>query len=189
MIRTVVGGVLVVLALAGIWFVSQTRGNKTVEHSSPPAEAVGQAPAATEHAKTKLPPPEDFPDVTLTGEDGKTYSSRELAAGGTVVLFIDLVCPPCSEAVQKWQAAYDDHVVDRLFGVTFYPIEQITAYRSAHALTFPIYQDGQQVYKTEHNLTRFPFMLYVGASGIMRGGSYDEKAPIDSAEVASRLAM
>lgn len=189
MTRTIVIGVLLVVAVAGLYMVIQTRDDGAAQPPNPPVETAQQETPPPELAQQPLPPPEDFPDVPLTGLDGQVHSSRELAAGGSVVLFIDLHCPPCSEVVQKWQAAYDDHVVDRVFVVTAYPLEEIVAYRDARALTLPIYQDSQAVFKTEHNLVRFPFTLYVGASGIMRGGTYDPRTPLDGAEAARRMAM
>lgn len=125
------------------------------------------------------------------GADGRTYSSRELVAGGSVVLFLDLHCPPCSEVARRWQAAIDDGLVpaDRVFAVAFYSLDEIAAYRTDNLLTMPIYADTAKTFRTEHNVVDFPLVIYVGESGFMRGGSRDTKSPIDGEDVARRLAQ
>lgn len=165
------------VGVAGVYVGSRVRGSADPPH------------LPLELASHQLPLGEPFPDVPLIGADGHTRSSRELVAGGSVVLFLDLDCPPCTDLARRWQTAIDDRLVapDRVFAVCYYPRDAIADYRETQGLTLPVFQDSLQTFRTVHGVDRFPLAVTVGASGFVRGTSYDSVSPIDLAEVASRL--
>jgi peroxiredoxin len=168
------------VGVAGVYVGGRTRGR--VDSARSPHQSL-------ELANHQLPLGDPFPDVPLIGADGHTRSSRELAAGGSVVLFLDLDCPPCTDLAHRWQAAIDHRLVepDRVFAVCYYPRHLIADYRAAQGLTLPVYQDSLQTFRTIHGVDRFPLAVTVGASGLVRGTSYDSVSPIDLVEVTNRL--
>ena len=125
-----------------------------------------------------------FPEVSLTGEDGRTAGTGELRGNdGCVILFLDLGCPPYGEMAQKWQEALDSGQPPglRVFGVTNHPVEAIEGFRLDYGTRFPIYQDAGKVFLNTYDVDRFPLEVIIGASGKIRGVSYDAESPVDPA--------
>jgi peroxiredoxin len=160
-------------------------GAKVRDH----AGAAPRASLRAEMVQPRLPIGEPFPDLPLTDLDGRIVSSRDLAAGGSVVLFLDLECPPCTDLARRWQTALDDGAVEagQVWGVSYHPRERIEEYREAHGLDLPIYEDAGQRFRTDHRIDRFPLAVTVGASGLVRDTSYDSASPIDPEAVEARL--
>ncbi len=142
-----------------------------------------------ELARHRLPVGEPFPAVPLQDAAGLTRSSTELVGGGSVVLFVDLECEPCTDLVLRWQAALDAGAIapGTVWGVSYYPRPDIEDYRDRHALTMPIYGDSLQVFRSEYLVEHFPLAVTVGGSGLVRGTSYDSVSPIDFGELAAKL--
>jgi peroxiredoxin len=131
-----------------------------------------------------------FPDVALIGPSGEQVYSGSLVGEGSVVLFLDLECPPCEVMTAKWQAAADDNVVfpGRLWAVTYFPRQYVDDYVKQHNITFPVYVDSLQTFHHKYEVNRFPLEVVVGVSGHIRSMSYNSEAPVDAGRVAELLA-
>ena len=149
-----------------------------------------QAPVLpAELARHRLPVGEPFPDVPLRDAAGHTRSSADLAKGGSVVLFLDLDCTPCTDLVLRWQDALEAGAVEpgRVWGVSHYPRAAIDDYVRELGLTLPVYSDSLRVFHDEYRVEYFPLAVTVGGSGLVRGISYDSVSPINFTELAEKL--
>ncbi len=137
-----------------------------------------------------LPQDGDFPDVTVIDADGEPRRCRDLVAGGTVVLFLDLECSPCTDMARRWQDALGRGVIApaQLWAITVYPRDAITAYQDDNGFTFPIYEDRDQVFRHDYGVKQYPLEVTVGASGKIRRTTFDSVTPIDPHALAARLA-
>jgi len=134
---------------------------------------------------------DDLPDVTLTVAGGYTETCAELLSErGSIVLFLDLECPPCVVMCQRWQRALDDGEVDdtQVFGITNHPQDAVAAFLSENNITFPVHQDAAGEFRKQYEVDRFPLEVVVGASGRVRSLSYDSVSPVDFNDLAQRLA-
>lgn len=122
-----------------------------------------------------------FPDVPLVGPDGETAYTGSLAGDGSVVLFLDLDCPPCDAMSARWQAAWDADAIlpGRLWGVTYFPRDVVEQYARDHNIGFPIYVDSLRTFHTQYEVNRFPLEVVVGSSGLIRSTSYDSESPVE----------
>jgi peroxiredoxin len=128
-----------------------------------------------------------FPNVEVVGEKGDIRRTGDLlGSGGSVVLFLDLECPPCNDMALKWQSAVDKREVEaeRVWGITFHSTEVIRTYKAENGLRFPIFTDSLQTFLRDYEVNRFPLEVIVGASGKIRSTSYDSESPIDLARLA-----
>lgn len=176
-------GWLVLVFLVGVGGVLV--GGRMRDRATP--EAAPVLPA--ELARHRLPIGEPFPAVPLLDAAGRTRSSADLAKGGSVVLFLDLDCTPCTDLVLRWQDALDAGAIEpgRVWGVCHYPRAAIDDYMQEHGLTLPVYSDSLQVFRDEYLVEYFPLAVTVGGSGLVRGFSYDSVSPINFTELAERL--
>jgi peroxiredoxin len=110
-----------------------------------------------------------FPDVAVEGEGRAGWTTGELVSQGAVVLFLDLDCPPCTDVAVSWQELLESgRELPPIFGITTSDAERIADYREDMALTFAIYSDQAQRFRTDWNVRRYPLQVIVD-----RGGTVD----------------
>lgn len=170
----VVGGAGLAL---GQWLGDRFRGNAAREVSALVPASLLDAGMA-------------FPDVALSGAHGEaTRTGERLPDNGVVVLFLDMECPPCVDMATRWQRALDEGAIDdgQLYAVTYHRQEVIDRFAEMHGLTFPIYRDAEQTFRSQFEVDRFPLQVVVGRSGMIRGTSYDSTSDIDFDNVYRQL--
>ncbi|HWO56271.1 MAG TPA: redoxin domain-containing protein, partial [bacterium] len=129
---------------------------------------------------------EEFPDVPVMRADSSVRPTSDLLAGGGVVIFMELGCPPCSVMALQWNEAlrgWSDP--PPVFGIAAASLERIAAYRDKLGLAFPVYSDTGDVYATAYQVVDYPMRLVIDADRIIRARSYDARAPIDTAQVSA----
>jgi len=156
---------------------------------------VGRALRARTHSVVE-PPPFPFhvgdvmPDVALVDSLGARVQSATLVQpDGAVVLFLDPECDGCTAMSARWEHAIADGAIDtaRVFGISRAPAAATQPYRSAHGLSYPIYQDVEDTFLGRYGLASYPLEIVVGQSGTIRSLSDDSVTPIDAEEVRRLL--
>ncbi len=124
-----------------------------------------QVKASAPRPTFKLDDP--FPSVDLSIGDEAFVLTDELLTEGAVVLFMDLDCAPCTELARQWDEAVTGGEVaaGRVFGITAYPEEAITAYRNDNDIKLPIYHDYDNVFMHDYDVRVFPTEVIVSADG------------------------
>jgi len=163
---------------------------------------MGQRQLAPEASTFQLPevilkPGAQLPEVALSAPAGEQQSTLQLVAeSGAVVLFLDLDCSPCTEAVGRWQVALDEATLGDgqwqeqvdprlpLVGITRDALERIPLYRALNGLTFPIYHDAGVVLRDEYLIQSFPFYVVVDRGGKVLTDGVDQ---VLAAEEVKRL--
>ncbi len=131
-----------------------------------------------------------FPDAAVADTDGRLRRTAELIEdSGSVVLFLDLECPPCVNMALRWQDALDNALVEegKVWAISYHTSEVIRNFMEENDLRFPIYTDSSQTFLKEYEVNRFPLEVVVGTSGRIRSLSYDSESPIDFAHLAELL--
>ncbi len=161
---------------------------------------MGQRQIAPESATFQLPevilkPGAQLPEVALSAPAGEQLSSLQLLAeSGAVVLFLDLDCSPCTEAVGRWQVALDEATLGDgqwleqvdprlpLIGITRDAIDRIAPYRALHGLTFPIYHDAGARLRDDYLIQSFPFYVVAARDGKVLANGVDQVLAADQLE-------
>ena len=145
------------------------------------------APAVVEAPDFPFMPGDAFPDVRLADSLGTEVGSVELVATkhGAVGLFLDPNCVGCSAMATRWEQALSEGVVEseHVVAITSEDAAANARYRSAHALSYPIYQDVESAFLERHGVVTYPMEVVVGASGVIQAVSGDSKTPIDGESI------
>lgn len=132
-----------------------------------------------------------FPDVPVVGEDGTAHGTRALVAGrGSVVMFLDLDCPPCGEMASRWQAALDQGELSGVpvIGIATAEPGAVLAYKDEHGLRLPIFADPAGLFEgAPHHVSSFPFRVVVGRSGRIEATSVRPDEEPDAASLRELL--
>jgi peroxiredoxin len=149
------------------------------------------APAVVEAPDFPFMPGDVFPDVRLADSLGAEVGSVELVASkrGAVVLFLDPNCEGCSAMATRWEQAVSEGVIapERVFGITSEAAAMNAQYRTAHSLSYPIYQDVESAFLERHGVVTYPMEVVVGPSGTIQALSTDSKTPIDGESVRALI--
>jgi peroxiredoxin len=132
-----------------------------------------------------------FPDAELVDHNIELRRTGQLIGGyGSIVLFLDLECPPCISMAVKWQDALANSMIEegRVWGISYHSSEVVKTFKEENDLHFPIFTDSMQTFLKEYEVNRFPLEVIVGSSGRIRSLSYDSESSIDFTRVAEMLA-
>jgi peroxiredoxin len=121
-----------------------------------------------------------FPSLQLLTEWGDSVASDALLAGGGVVLFLDLECPPCVDMARKWNRAVRDDVVaaDQVVAITAQVPVAIARFRQEEDLQFNLYQDPAAAFLANGWITSFPVEVIVGDDGAVVSVTDNAHAPV-----------
>jgi peroxiredoxin len=132
-----------------------------------------------------------FPDAEIVDNHTELRRTGELIGDrGSIVLFLDLECPPCIKMAVKWQDALYNNMIEEglVWGISYHSYEVVQTFREENDLHFPIFTDSMQTFLKEYEVNRFPLEVVVGSSGRIRSLSYDSESPIDFTRLAEMLA-
>ncbi|HEX2251918.1 MAG TPA: redoxin domain-containing protein [Thermoanaerobaculia bacterium] len=149
-----------------------------------------RAPASSAVAASNLQPGAELPDRAVVAPDGASHSTRELVAGGAVVMFLDLDCEPCGHMVTRWQEAIDEGELTGvdILGITTDAGERVPGYRSDKGLSFPIYVDPAGALFQDAEVTSVPLVVFVGPDGQVTGNRSDYRLAIEGDAIRDLVA-
>ncbi len=167
-----------VVAVAGVWLGMASRTSQ-----SAPIEV-------EEEFHSKLTEGTIFPDLTLVDEAGDLVQTSSLIGEqGTVVLFMELGCPPCEIVCERWQGMLDDSATGgmKVIGISTSPPRHVIGYKVEQGLRFPVYSDTTYQFVKTYEVTNFPMVVALDETGMIKWHTYDAQAEISIGELTAAL--
>lgn len=151
LILMVIGGGLVLAALAAFFALPQVQGQST---TAAPADVHFPAP-----------------DIRLTDLQGRSVAFTDYA--GQVILYNAWAtwCAPCKEEMPILDAYYQAHQRDGFVVIAIedgQPVAEVAAYVKALDLTFPVWPDLKWVATETFRINGLPTSYVIDRSGIVR---------------------
>lgn len=167
-----------VVAIAGVWLGMASRTSQ-----SAPIEV-------EEEFHSKLTEGTIFPDLPLVDEAGDLVQTSSLVGDqGTIVLFMELGCPPCETVCERWQGLLDDGTTGSLtvIGISSSPPRHVISYKVEQGLRFPVYSDTTYQFVKTYEVTNFPLVVALDKTGKIKWHTYDSQAEISLSAIAAAM--
>ncbi len=175
---------IVVCAAAAIGMYVGTVGRGMSANNNPVVEPTEYMP------NLKMPVDSRFPSVALQNEYEQFLKTDDLLGPhGTVVLFMELGCPPCEKMLGKWQRLIDDGVIDstQVIGITYNTADYLDVFPERYGLTFPIYSDTARAFMRTFGVDAFPLTVVVRPNGTIAYVNGDARRPVDTGRLRDWL--
>ncbi len=180
-LKMIVGGVIIFVAAFGGMYLGGILGNKSDNVSA------SQEDVFTD---LKLISGSVFPDTELIDKKYLPVMSKSLLnQDGTVVLFMDDDCPPCSDIAWEWQRKIDEGIIQgsQVMGICFANAAQIHSIHDKYQIDFPIYADERYTFLDYYGVDAFPLVVVLDKSGVIRYVEHDSNKKIDPSELKKLL--
>ncbi len=153
-----IGSGLILLALAGVFFVNRSLSE---------VERINESPASVVPAQVSFPAPE----LVLVDLSGKTVSFADFR--GKVVLVNNWAtwCPPCRAEMPELEAYYQAHVSEdfTLVGISAGDtLEQVKQFEIDFGTTFPMWLDPDNAALRAFRNDALPSTYVIDSSGMVR---------------------